>query len=61
MVMGSAVLLCSLCKMSEVETALNDVVLCTVCVMVKLKYVSYAFSALTLLVGHQEEHPACKN
>jgi len=21
----------------------------------------YAFSALTLLVGHQEEHPACKN
>jgi len=20
-----------------------------------------AFSALTLLVGHQEEHPACKN
>ena len=22
---------------------------------------AYAFSALTLLVGHQEEHPACKN
>jgi len=21
----------------------------------------YAFSALTLLVGRQEEHPACKN
>ena len=21
----------------------------------------FAFSALTLLVGHQEEHPACKN
>jgi len=21
---------------------------------------SFAFSALTLLVGHQEEHPACK-
>ena len=21
----------------------------------------YAFSALTLLVGQQEEHPACKN
>jgi len=21
----------------------------------------YAFSASTLLVGHQEEHPACKN
>jgi len=20
-----------------------------------------AFSAMTLLVGHQEEHPACKN
>jgi len=22
---------------------------------------SFAFSALTLLVGRQEEHPACKN
>jgi len=27
--------------------------LCLFCVV--------AFSALTLLVGHQEEHPACKN
>jgi len=25
------------------------------------RVLSYAFSALTLLVGHQEEHPACKN
>ena len=23
--------------------------------------IQYAFSALTLLVGYQEEHPACKN
>jgi len=23
-------------------------------------YSTYAFSALTLLAGHQEEHPACK-
>ena len=27
---------------------------------VKVK-VNFAFSAVTLLVGHQEEHPACKN
>jgi len=24
-------------------------------------YIRYAFSAFTLLVGRQEEHPACKN
>ena len=24
-------------------------------------YKTYVFSALTLLVGHQEEHPACRN
>jgi len=26
-----------------------------------LHYASIAFSALTLLVGHQEKHPSCKN
>ena len=30
-------------------------------VMIILHYISSAFSALTLLVGCQEEHPACKN
>ena len=25
-----------------------------------LLQINFAFSALTLLVGHQEEHPACK-
>ena len=29
------------------------------CTCMKCRFV--AFSALTLLVGHQEEHPACKN
>jgi len=28
---------------------------------VSLSSYSFAFSALTLLVGWQEEHPACKN
>jgi len=27
----------------------------------KLLWSLYSFSALTLLVGRQEEHPACKN
>jgi len=26
-----------------------------------LVLMEYAYSALTLLVGHQEEHPACKH
>jgi len=26
-----------------------------------LPSVLFSFSALTLLVGHQEEHPACEN
>jgi len=28
--------------------------------MMKHEFMSHAFSALTLLVGRQEEHPACK-
>jgi len=27
----------------------------------RLAYIGYAFITLTLLVGRQEEHPACKN
>ena len=30
-------------------------------IMLRFPYAPFAFSALTLLVGHQEEHPACKN
>jgi len=34
----------------------------TTCLTIHDKFfVRQAFSALTLLVGHQEEHPACKN
>jgi len=28
--------------------------------ILKLSFSAFSFSALTLLVGHQEEHPACK-
>jgi len=28
---------------------------------IKIIFADYAFSALTLLVSRQEEHPACKN
>ena len=31
------------------------------CVCVLLLTATYAFSALALLVGHQEDHPDCKN
>ena len=31
------------------------------CVFIVLIHVQRAFSALTLLVGRQEGHPACKN
>jgi len=30
-------------------------------IIIKTEVVSKAFSALTLLVGRQEGHPACKN
>jgi len=30
------------------------------CVCILFNYTGYAFSALTLLVGRQEGHPACK-
>jgi len=32
----------------------------TVAFLIASAFVIFAFSALTLLVGHQEEHPACK-
>jgi len=32
-----------------------------VCVVFVVAFIACAFSTLTLLVGHQEEHPACKN
>ena len=33
---------------------------CNVAVLVQSMEMLFAFSALTLLVGRQEEHPACK-
>ena len=37
----------------------SDYLLCLVLVFVFFSFI--AFSALTLLVGRQERHPACKN
>jgi len=34
---------------------------CTECIAVLYSLSTFVFSALTLLVGRQEEHPACKN
>ena len=44
-------------------TVPRKVVACAVCllwIIVLLIHYAVAFSALTLLVGRQEEHPACK-
>jgi len=38
----------------------QPVVLCKLGITNHVTATDFAFSALTLLVGHQEEHPACK-
>jgi len=48
------------------KTKLNDTVgddhcICLPCILTALLCCLVAFSALTLLVGRQEGHPACKN
>ena len=46
-------LLCSL-------YAMGPFLLDLVCIYVCMLFINFAFSALTLLVGRQEGHPACK-
>ena len=49
----------SLCPTSSVK-ALKGLTINLNAVILFALFVSHSFSALTLLVGRQEEHPACK-
>jgi len=40
------------------KSVYSNYFVCVICVFLSLSF--YAFSALTLLVGQQEGHPACK-
>ena len=41
--------------------SLSELVYSPLCLSSLLPDINIAFSALTLLVGRQKEHPACKN
>jgi len=51
---------CAISTSGHICIIMSDRPSCITCIMLQVRYSISAFSALTLLVGRQEGHPACK-